>query len=86
MVGWYNDEARKLAQWSAEENNRIKASHIMVVAERMESRYLHSGQPLGKCPMPAVLLPPKGGSGERFIDRQGINNPPPYGSRPARTK
>ena len=88
MVGWYNDEAKKLVSWACDERNRIKASHIMAVAERMENRYIRNGIPATKCPTPVVTLPPKDSISKIpiFIGRSGINDPPPHGSRPTRTK
>lgn len=39
-MAYYNQEAYALAQWAREENNRIKASHIARVADRLEQRYI----------------------------------------------
>lgn len=34
-----NDKARKLGKWSLEENNRIKASKLKRIADKMEDKY-----------------------------------------------
>ena len=42
MRFWHSELARDLSKWAEEEKNRIKASKIMMVAERVEHRYVKS--------------------------------------------
>jgi hypothetical protein len=39
MEGRYSREAQQLMSWAVEENNRIKASHILKAAQSLELRY-----------------------------------------------
>lgn len=42
MNVWYSDQAYQLTQWAREENNRVKASRIMKVSQRLEQRKLNN--------------------------------------------
>ncbi|MEN6567186.1 MAG: hypothetical protein ABFC57_12900 [Veillonellales bacterium] len=70
MASYYSDEAYQLSQWAREENNRIKASHLMRVATKLENTFCkhHSSYCSS---INRIIEPPC---------------PPPYGSRPVRTK
>lgn len=61
---WYNEQAYQLAYWAIDEPNRIKASKIMRIAERIERETLsmHKHRALRGQLLPPPPLPPLRGA------------------------